>query len=134
MPARTSRSASRSWRPDTSTSWCPERPLDARTGAGLRARPFRFSVGRTLLATRRVSRPEPNPSPRIRMPRCPACDSVYADDLRDCPDCAAAAADEPAEVHRCPVCGEEYSGADACPACGTLREEVPCDVHPDRAA
>jgi len=68
------------------------------------------------------------------MPRCPTCDSVYADDLRDCPDCAAAAADEPAEVHRCPVCGEEYSGADACPACGTLREEVPCDVHPDRAA
>lgn len=44
---------------------------------------------------------------------------------------------EPAgEAFRCPRCETEYEGegADACPACGTLRVEAACATHPDRAA
>ncbi|HEX2187268.1 MAG TPA: hypothetical protein VHG51_00145 [Longimicrobiaceae bacterium] len=40
----------------------------------------------------------------------------------------------PAEGFRCARCETEYEGADACPACGTLRAEAPCETHPERAA
>ena len=34
------------------------------------------------------------------------------------------------ETFACPRCGGEYAGGDACPACGKLRLEVPCDDEP----
>ncbi len=68
------------------------------------------------------------------MKRCPTCDTEFADRLEDCPSCSAEADAESGEVHRCTVCAENYRDADACPACGALREEVPCDTHPDRTA
>ena len=40
----------------------------------------------------------------------------------------------PGESFRCPRCETEYEGADACPACGTLRVAAACEPHPDRDA
>jgi hypothetical protein len=71
------------------------------------------------------------------MQRCPTCDSEFADELEECPHCAESTAVAPAEsgeVYRCSACAEDYGGSDACPACGTLREEVACETHPDRPA
>lgn len=35
----------------------------------------------------------------------------------------------------CPRCGQEHDAAEpACPACGRLHAETPCDRHPERAA
>ena len=34
----------------------------------------------------------------------------------------------------CPRCGGEYAGSDACPGCGKLRLEVPCEADPGRPA
>lgn len=51
------------------------------------------------------------------------------------PDAPGAASREaPGEAFRCARCETEYEGADACPACGTLRVEARCETHPDRAA
>lgn len=38
------------------------------------------------------------------------------------------------EGFRCPHCETEYEGADACPACGTLRTTAACETHPDHEA
>jgi hypothetical protein len=37
-------------------------------------------------------------------------------------------------THTCERCGGEYTGRDACPACGRLRAEVPCDDDASRMA
>ena len=42
--------------------------------------------------------------------------------------------ESPATTHSCPRCGAEYTGGDACPSCGFLREPVPCDDDPARTA
>ena len=44
---------------------------------------------------------------------------------------------DPVEVEeavRCARCGGEFVDGDACPLCGALRAEVPCDEDPSRAA
>lgn len=75
------------------------------------------------------------------MPQCVRCEADFAEGLERCPECGAPAP-EPgdheevpdAEVYVCGRCEEEFAGSDACPACGTLREKVACDVHPEREA
>lgn len=37
-------------------------------------------------------------------------------------------------TYTCDRCGTEYTESDACPACGKLRVEVPCDDEPSRSA
>ena len=37
-------------------------------------------------------------------------------------------------AHRCAHCDVEYDEGDSCPACGVLREPVPCDDDPSRTA
>ena len=75
------------------------------------------------------------------MQQCVRCDADFADGLEQCPECGAPAPEsgvyggEPGgEVYVCARCEEEFTGSDACPACGALREEVACDRHPDREA
>lgn len=63
------------------------------------------------------------------MPRCPTCSREYADPEAACPDCGEAEAAAP-----CVRCGEAFAAGDACPACGLLRVEVSCDVHPNTPA
>jgi hypothetical protein len=67
------------------------------------------------------------------MQQCPACESEVEEDWADCPACGADIAAS-GEVVRCSRCEERYRGSDACPACGFLREEVPCEKHADRTA
>lgn len=39
------------------------------------------------------------------------------------------------EANRCPRCGQKYDATEpACPACGRLGAETPCERHPDRMA
>lgn len=52
----------------------------------------------------------------------------------DVPPPAPSADDEELPGFHCERCGQEYEGADACPACGHLRLSVACDEHPERAA
>lgn len=66
------------------------------------------------------------------MQQCPSCNAQFPDDLAQCPSCGEAVSDEP--VYVCERCGEQYSGGDSCPTCGTLRETVMCHLHPDREA
>lgn len=66
------------------------------------------------------------------MQQCVACDAEFPEELEQCPACGTALDDGP--VHVCSRCGESYRGADACPACGALREAVPCQLHADRQA
>lgn len=40
----------------------------------------------------------------------------------------------PEATFTCPRCGAEYTGGDACPACGFLQAPVPCDDDPSRNA
>src|SRR5690606_38798346 len=68
----------------------------------------------------------------IQMQQCPSCNAQFPDDLAQCPSCGEAVSDEP--VYVCERCGEQYSGGDSCPTCGTLRETVMCHLHPDREA
>ena len=63
---------------------------------------------------------------------CSSCGSTYADSHDQCPECAPSPA--AAEVFRCSECEQEYEGEVGCPACGALRTEVACAVHPERAA
>jgi hypothetical protein len=63
------------------------------------------------------------------MQHCPTCDTEYDDALTVCPECG-----DEGEVFHCARCAEDYRAARACPACGTLREPVSCDVHPERPA
>lgn len=63
------------------------------------------------------------------MDHCPSCGADHDDAPGGCPACNGSE-----EVHRCTRCSERYSGARACPACGTLRAPVPCESHPDREA
>lgn len=63
------------------------------------------------------------------MTHCSACGTDHAATLETCPECGAGG-----EEHRCVRCEGTYSGADACPACGTLRVDASCAEHPDRAA
>jgi hypothetical protein len=64
------------------------------------------------------------------MQHCPICGTDFPDEMAECPTCGG----QEGPVHRCAKCGEEYQGSDACPACGALREPVPCQVHPERRA
>jgi hypothetical protein len=64
------------------------------------------------------------------MQRCPTCETEYDESLSACPECAGAEE----EVHHCPRCDEDYRGGRGCPACGALREPVPCALHPERSA
>ena len=57
-----------------------------------------------------------------------------ADDRTQILPAAGEAPMEGGEGFRCPRCETEYEGADACPACGTLRVEAACETHPDREA
>lgn len=59
------------------------------------------------------------------MTHCPSCNADYATDLTECPACAEANA----PVVQCAHCGQEYQGADACPACGRFVAEHGCDTH-----
>jgi hypothetical protein len=63
------------------------------------------------------------------MHRCPTCDLPLEPNATHCPHC-----DADGPTLRCGRCGEEYRDADACPSCGTLREEVPCETHSERVA
>ena len=64
------------------------------------------------------------------MQHCPICGTDFPEEMAECPTCGG----QDGPVHRCANCGEEYQGSDACPACGSLREPVPCQVHPERRA
>ncbi|HEX6071036.1 MAG TPA: hypothetical protein VFZ18_14470, partial [Longimicrobiaceae bacterium] len=66
----------------------------------------------------------------IPMQHCPICGTDFPEEMAECPTCGG----QDGPVHRCANCGEEYQGSDACPACGSLREPVPCQVHPERRA
>lgn len=75
------------------------------------------------------------------MQQCVQCDADFSDGLEHCPECGAAApqGDEYEEsgerdVFVCARCEEAFTGSDACPACGTLREKVACELHPEREA
>jgi hypothetical protein len=63
------------------------------------------------------------------MQRCPACDTEYDESTAMCPECG-----DDQQVFHCSRCAEDYRAARACPACGTLREPVACDAHPERQA
>ena len=39
-----------------------------------------------------------------------------------------------ASSYTCERCGTEYGDGDCCPACGALRDAVPCDEDPSRSA
>src|SRR5690606_36928406 len=61
--------------------------------------------------------------------------------LEQCPECGAPAPQDgdyearvETEVYVCSNCEEEFTGSDACPACGALREKIVCDQHPELAA
>jgi hypothetical protein len=64
------------------------------------------------------------------MQRCPTCEQEFADEMEECPVCAG----DDGEVFRCARCEENFRGSEACPACGLLRAEAPCELHPDRMA
>jgi hypothetical protein len=57
-----------------------------------------------------------------------------ADDRTQILPSAGESPEAPGEGFRCARCETEYEGADACPACGTLRVEAACETHPDREA
>ena len=66
---------------------------------------------------------------------CPNCTREVAGDTAYCPYCGVALAEAgTGETFHCATCDAEYQGSDACPACGTLREPVPCAEHPERTA
>lgn len=73
------------------------------------------------------------------MQQCARCDADFADGLDRCPECGAAVGDpgegsEGGVVYVCERCEEEFTDSDSCPACGTLRVPIRCDLHPDREA
>lgn len=68
------------------------------------------------------------------MQRCTTCESEFADELERCPHCEEAAPEAAGEVFRCSQCAEDFRDSDACPACGTLREQAACETHPERDA
>lgn len=88
-------------------------------------------VRRTVLATAGAHEPITHPY-RPVMQQCAACDAEFADELAECPSCGAAPEAGPEYV--CARCGEEYTGTDGCPVCGTLRQPVACERHPERMA
>ena len=64
------------------------------------------------------------------MQRCPTCETEYDESVSACPECAS----QEEEVFHCARCDEDYRGGRGCPACGALREPVPCAAHPGRTA
>jgi hypothetical protein len=64
------------------------------------------------------------------MQDCPTCGTRFDERQGPCPDCS----DRGEETHRCPRCQEDYTGSDACPACGVLRLEMQCERHAERRA
>lgn len=56
------------------------------------------------------------------------------DEVTDFPRGTPVPGEGPEEVFRCARCEQEYEGADACPACGTLHVEAECGTHPGQAA
>lgn len=52
----------------------------------------------------------------------------------DPPPTVPAEDDSDVPAFHCNRCGQEFEEADACPACGRLRLDLPCDEHPDRTA
>lgn len=66
------------------------------------------------------------------MATCPDCEAVLTSAHAACPNCGAELRER---TRRCEGCAEEIAAdADTCPACGTLREPVACETHPEREA
>jgi hypothetical protein len=63
------------------------------------------------------------------MPICVECGQEYQEALGPCPRC-----EDEGRTVRCRRCGEEFKGADACPACGQGIRPLTCDRHPDALA
>jgi len=66
------------------------------------------------------------------MLQCPTCENELDPDHPECTECGSGEAE--GEIFLCERCEERYRGSDACPACGFLREKVPCDAHVQRTA
>lgn len=58
------------------------------------------------------------------------------DELRPDPSAAVhpPTVDGEGEVYACDSCEAEFRGGDACPVCGELRIEAPCEMHGERRA
>jgi uncharacterized OB-fold protein len=70
------------------------------------------------------------------MSNCPKCGADVAPDQTTCPQCGERLASAAAGAQTtCPNCSRQYDASeDACPGCGRLEAEVPCERHPDRTA
>lgn len=91
------------------------------------AAPFAFP-GRTLLAF------FPPVHPARPLIAQAMAETPTHDEATDFPRGTPVPGEGPEEVFRCTRCGQEYEGADACPACGVLHGEAECQAHPGTAA
>jgi len=60
---------------------------------------------------------------------CSHCSAHFDEAFGRCPVCG-----QEATEHHCPRCDTVFQSGDACPACGALLHEAPCEAHPARAA